>query len=53
MDTAFKRWMKGEIRVSVYLVRWLRENIGYINQEPTLFATSIFENIKLITCEAQ
>ncbi|KAJ3370170.1 ATP-binding cassette, sub-B (MDR TAP), member 8 [Kappamyces sp. JEL0680] len=26
--------------------RWLRRNIGYINQEPTLFATSIRENIR-------
>ncbi|KAJ3217970.1 ATP-binding cassette, sub-B (MDR TAP), member 8, partial [Clydaea vesicula] len=25
---------------------WLRKNIGYINQEPTLFATSILENIR-------
>ncbi|KAJ1540947.1 ATP-binding cassette, sub-B (MDR TAP), member 8, partial [Nowakowskiella sp. JEL0078] len=25
---------------------WLRTNIGYINQEPVLFATSIYENIK-------
>lgn len=25
---------------------WLREHIGYINQEPVLFATSIYENIK-------
>ena len=27
-------------------VRWLRENIGYINQEPTLFASSIKDNIR-------
>lgn len=26
-------------------VRWLRQQIGYVQQEPTLFATSIFENI--------
>lgn len=26
--------------------QWLRKNIGYINQEPVLFATSILENIK-------
>ncbi|KAL2914512.1 hypothetical protein HK105_205861 [Polyrhizophydium stewartii] len=26
--------------------RWLREHIGYINQEPVLFATSIVENIR-------
>lgn len=25
---------------------WLRSNIGYINQDPTLFATTIFENIR-------
>ncbi|KAJ3084323.1 ATP-binding cassette, sub-B (MDR TAP), member 8 [Rhizoclosmatium hyalinum] len=25
---------------------WIREHIGYINQEPVLFATSIFENIR-------
>ncbi|KAK9704268.1 hypothetical protein K7432_010300 [Basidiobolus ranarum] len=25
---------------------WIREHIGYINQEPILFATSIFENIR-------
>lgn len=25
---------------------WLRKNIGYINQEPVLFGTSIFENIR-------
>ncbi|KAJ3123038.1 ATP-binding cassette, sub-B (MDR TAP), member 8 [Nowakowskiella sp. JEL0407] len=25
---------------------WLRSNIGYINQEPVLFATSIYENIR-------
>jgi len=25
---------------------WLRSNIGYINQEPTLFGTSIIENIR-------
>jgi ATP-binding cassette subfamily B (MDR/TAP) protein 8 len=26
--------------------RFIRENIGYINQEPSLFATSIMENIR-------
>jgi ATP-binding cassette subfamily B (MDR/TAP) protein 8 len=26
--------------------KWLRRNIGYINQEPTLFATTIKENIR-------
>ncbi|KAI9352166.1 protein HAF-6 [Obelidium mucronatum] len=25
---------------------WIRNHIGYINQEPVLFATSIYENIK-------
>ncbi|ORY06001.1 hypothetical protein K493DRAFT_333348 [Basidiobolus meristosporus CBS 931.73] len=25
---------------------WIREHVGYINQEPILFATSIFENIR-------
>jgi ATP-binding cassette subfamily B (MDR/TAP) protein 8 len=25
---------------------WLRQNIGFINQEPVLFATSILENIR-------
>ncbi|KAJ3316863.1 ATP-binding cassette, sub-B (MDR TAP), member 8, partial [Boothiomyces sp. JEL0866] len=27
-------------------IKWLRKHVGYINQEPTLFATSILENIK-------
>lgn len=27
-------------------LKWLRQNIGYINQEPTLFATSIRDNIR-------
>lgn len=26
-------------------LRWLRQQIGYVQQEPTLFATSIYENI--------
>ncbi|KAJ3412343.1 ATP-binding cassette, sub-B (MDR TAP), member 8 [Chytridiales sp. JEL 0842] len=26
--------------------KWLREHIGYINQEPILFASSIYENIR-------
>lgn len=26
---------------------WLRENIGYVGQEPVLFATTIKENLKL------
>jgi ATP-binding cassette subfamily B (MDR/TAP) protein 8 len=26
--------------------RWVRQHIGYINQEPTLFATTIMENIR-------
>ncbi|KAJ1568595.1 ATP-binding cassette, sub-B (MDR TAP), member 8 [Cladochytrium tenue] len=25
---------------------WLREHVGYINQEPTLFATTVMENIR-------
>ncbi|KAJ3330111.1 ATP-binding cassette, sub-B (MDR TAP), member 8 [Blyttiomyces sp. JEL0837] len=25
---------------------WIREHVGYINQEPILFATTIFENIR-------
>jgi len=28
-------------------LRWLRENIGYVGQEPVLFATSIKENLLL------
>ncbi|KAI9144326.1 P-loop containing nucleoside triphosphate hydrolase protein [Paraphysoderma sedebokerense] len=27
-------------------VNWLRQNIGYISQQPTLFGTSILENIR-------
>lgn len=27
-------------------VRWLRENIGVVSQEPVLFATTIAENIR-------
>jgi ATP-binding cassette subfamily B (MDR/TAP) protein 11 len=27
-------------------VQWLRNNIGVVNQEPTLFGTSIKENIR-------
>lgn len=27
-------------------VRWLRENIGIVSQEPVLFATTIAENIR-------
>ncbi|KAI8613874.1 P-loop containing nucleoside triphosphate hydrolase protein [Chytriomyces sp. MP71] len=29
-----------------YDPRWIRSHIGYINQEPILFATSIYENIR-------
>ena len=28
-----------------YNIKWLRHNIGYVGQEPVLFATSILENI--------
>ncbi len=27
-------------------ISWLRSNIGVVNQEPILFATTIYENIK-------
>jgi ATP-binding cassette, subfamily B (MDR/TAP), member 1 len=27
-------------------LEWLRENIGYVGQEPVLFATSIRENLR-------
>ena len=32
--------------VKSYNLKSLRRNIGYVGQEPTLFATSIYENIK-------
>eukprot|EP00331_Platyophrya_macrostoma_P007656 CAMPEP_0176430740 /NCGR_PEP_ID=MMETSP0127-20121128/14418_1 /TAXON_ID=938130 /ORGANISM="Platyophrya macrostoma, Strain WH" /LENGTH=1373 /DNA_ID=CAMNT_0017812657 /DNA_START=12 /DNA_END=4133 /DNA_ORIENTATION=+ len=28
-------------------VKWLRENIGYVGQEPVLFSTSVRENMKM------
>ncbi|EGR27069.1 hypothetical protein IMG5_202500 [Ichthyophthirius multifiliis] len=34
-----------EIRTLDY--KWLRQNIGYVGQEPVLFATTIRENLKL------
>jgi ATP-binding cassette subfamily B (MDR/TAP) protein 1 len=33
-------------------LKWLRENIGYVGQEPVLFATSIRDNLKLGKPEA-
>lgn len=41
----------GNVTIDGYDVKnidpsWLRKQIGYINQEPVLFATSIFENIR-------
>ena len=27
-------------------VRWLRAQIGLVSQEPTLFGTTVFENVK-------
>ncbi|KAI8836121.1 P-loop containing nucleoside triphosphate hydrolase protein [Chytridium lagenaria] len=42
---------RGAILIDNYDIRqlnpsWIRENVGYINQEPVLFATSILENIR-------
>ena len=33
-------------------LRWLRDNIGYVGQEPALFATSIEENLKFAKHDA-
>ena len=33
-------------------VKWLRTNIGVVNQEPTLFGTSIKENIRFGKADA-
>jgi ABC-type multidrug transport system fused ATPase/permease subunit len=43
---------QGEIRIDGepiknYSLKWLRENIGLVSQEPKLFDQSIFENIRL------
>ena len=34
------------VNIKDYNLKWLRENIGYIGQEPVLFSTTILENIK-------
>ena len=33
-------------------LKWLRDNIGYVGQEPALFATSILENLKFAKPDA-
>ena len=33
-------------------LKWLRENIGYVGQEPVLFSTSVRENMKLAKSDA-
>lgn len=33
--------------ISKLNVKWLRDNIGVVGQEPVLFATSIYNNIEL------
>ena len=33
-------------------LKWMRDNIGYVGQEPVLFATSIKENMKLVSEDA-
>lgn len=33
------------MQTPIWICRWLRRHIGYIHQEPILFATSIYENI--------
>ncbi|KAG5458805.1 MAG: ATP-binding cassette, sub-family B, member 1, partial [Olpidium bornovanus] len=38
--------------IRVYDPRWLRRHIGYINQEPSLFAMSILDNIRFGNPEA-
>lgn len=36
----------GENKLHSLNVRWLREQIGVVSQEPVLFATTIAENIR-------
>jgi ABC-type multidrug transport system fused ATPase/permease subunit len=35
-----------DIDIKNFNVKWLREQIGVVNQEPILFNTTIYENIK-------
>lgn len=35
------------VNIKQLSLKWLRENIGYVGQEPVLFATTIKENLKL------
>lgn len=43
-------WLTGQILlddvdIKTLQLRWLRDQIGLVNQEPALFATTILENI--------
>ena len=39
--------MIGDHRVDEYHLGWLRQHIGVVSQEPSLFQTTITENIRL------